>query len=143
MGSGIENIPENDWLPVTLQNLPSPPLIRNLDRAKGPLVRFRVFGFAVLWSELAIMAKNLGYDDGHHQMGGSARVWKELQIQAAPWCRRYSVVKAGEMTSMCLVLATNRTAEDLAKWQNIEAIVAVRKVIGLGRMPKWHVTRPT
>lgn len=41
MGSGIENIPENDWLPVTLQNLPSPPLIRNLDRAKGPLVRFR------------------------------------------------------------------------------------------------------
>lgn len=128
---------------MTLQSLPSPPLVRNVDRAKGPVVRFRVFGFAVLWSELAIMAKNLGYNDGKQQMGGSVRAWNELQVQAAPWTRRFSIVKAGRVTSMCIVLATNKTAEDLAKMENIEAIEAVRRVIGLGKMPEWYRIRPT
>lgn len=63
-------ISEKEWPPVKLEDLPLPPPVKNIDISKGPIVRFRVFGFAVLWSELAIMAKKLGYNDGKQQMVG-------------------------------------------------------------------------
>lgn len=137
----VENL--TDWPPVLLEELPPPPPLRNIDIDKGPIIALRVFGFAVLWDELATMAAKRGYNDGKEQMAGGARMWKDLQNLASPWCRRYSIVKAGRMTSMCLVLATNRTADDVAKMQDIEAIEAVRKVVGIGRMPEWYRTRPT
>lgn len=134
--SGVEN--PTDWSPVLLEELPPPPPLWNTDSDKGPTISFRVFGFAVLWEELAVMAAKRGYNDGKEQMAGSARMWKDLQNLASPWCRRYSIVKAGRMTSMCLVLATNRTAEDVVNMQDIETIEAVRRVVGIGRMPEWY-----
>lgn len=84
------------------------------------------------------MAAKRGYNDGKEQMAGAARMWKDLRNLASPWCRRYSFVKVGRMTSMCLVLATNRTAEDVEKMHDIEVIEAVRNVVGIGRMPEWY-----
>lgn len=57
-----------------------------------------------------------------------------------PDCRRIAIVSlGGSATAVPVVVATNKTVEDLARAEDLEMIQNIRWVMGAGQPPAWYI----
>jgi hypothetical protein len=125
-------------LPLTL---PESPPLANTCRAKGRIVFFRVLAFTVpmdfelKWAE-----------DNQIGVGREPHMRRSLALPAilrrlTPDCRRTAIVPLrGDEGPACysIVVATNRTVEDLERAKDLEMIRSVQRVLGTTEPPAWY-----
>jgi hypothetical protein len=59
--------------------------------------------------------------------------------QLPPDYRRYAVVSLDGAHVLAVVVATNRTTEDLARAEDLEMIRRVQQVMGVSQPPAWYI----
>jgi hypothetical protein len=129
---------------MTHESLPKSPPLVNTCHSNGPIVFFRVLSFTLprdfqlKWSE-----------DNQIGIGRKPHVRRYLAMPAilsrlSPDCRRLAVVKlANGAGCYSIVVATNRTTEDLERANDLEMIQSVQRVLGRTEPPAWYRPRRT
>ena len=133
----------SDW-ELPLITLPESPPLANTCRAKGPVVYLRVLAFT-----LPIDFEHKWAEDNQIGIGKRAYVRRDLVLPAilkrlTPDCRRIAVVPLGNGAGChSIVVATNKTVEDLERAKDLEMIQSVQRVLGTKEPPAWYRPRRT
>ena len=129
---------------LPLITLPKSPRVANTCRANGPIVFLRVLAFT------APMDYELKWaEDNQIGIGRKPHVRRDLALPAilsrlTPDCRRVAVVTLPNGAGCySVVVATNKTAEDLERAKDLEMIQSVQRVMGITEPPVWYRPRPT
>ena len=131
----------NFYLPlITREILLKSPGLANARSINGPVVYFRVLAFplrikdALKWAE-----------DNQVGIGRKPHMRRELALPAIlrrlpPDCRRIAIVPlGGGAAAVSIVVATNKTVEDLARAEDLEMIQNVQRVMGASQPPAWYI----
>jgi len=125
---------------ITRELLPKSPGLANASSITGPVVYFRVLAFplrmkhALKWAE-----------DNQVGVGMKPHMRRKLVLPAIlrllpPDCRRIAAVPlGGGAAAFSVVVATNKTTEDLARAEDLEMIQNVQRVMGSTQPPAWYI----
>jgi len=128
-------------LPVlTRELLPKSPRLANGRCINGPIVYFRVLAFPLRMKDALKWA-----EDNQVGVGRKPHVRRELVLptilsRLPPHCRRIALVPLSNGgAALSVVVATNETAEDLARADDLETMQHVQRVMGTSQPPAWYV----
>ena len=136
--------PQGNERELPLITLPKSPPLVNTSRANGPIIFFRVLAFTIPMDLELKWAL-----DNQVGLGRELHVRRDLALPAmlkslTPDCRRVAVVPLGNGADcFSIVVATNRTVEDLERAKDLEMIQSVQRVLGITELPKWYRPRRT
>ena len=126
--------------PITIKSLPPLPPLYNPHPRRGPLIQYRVLGYAFTIEALAKWA------DKHQikrEQSNFNRRLVTLRVMAgrlpANW-RRKAIVhdpRTGSLSS-CIVIASNETPEELEMAQDMERICMFQKAVETTALPRWY-----
>jgi hypothetical protein len=125
---------------LTRELLPKPPGVANARSINGPVVYFRVLAFPLRMKDALKWA-----EDNQVGVGRKPHMRRELALptilrRLPPDCRRIAVVPlGGGAAALSVVVATNKTAEDLARAEDLEMIQNVQRVMGTNQPPAWYI----
>ncbi|RDB21911.1 hypothetical protein Hypma_011006 [Hypsizygus marmoreus] len=126
---------------ITRDGIPPSPRIANTRRSVGPLVNLRVFGFPFPMDaqEQWCVDHNIGLEEDDTYLDRVRMCWKHLPRALPPDCRRTATIDLPHRGySACIVVATNKTPEDLKRVEDIEMIRKVQAIIGATEPPAWY-----
>jgi hypothetical protein len=125
---------------LTRESLPEPPGLANRRSINGPVVHFRVLAFPLRMNDALKWA-----EDNQVGVGRKPHMRCELALptilrRLPPDCCRVAVVPIGSggATALSVVVAMNKTAEDLARAEDLEMIQNVQRVMGTNNPPAWY-----
>jgi hypothetical protein len=131
----------NHKLPlITYELLPKSPGLANARSINGPIVYFRVLAFPLPMKDALKWA-----EDNQVGVGRKPHMRRKLALPAIlcrlpPDCRRIAAVPlGGGAAAFSVVVATNKTAEDLARAEDLEMIQNVQQVMGASQPPAWYI----
>jgi hypothetical protein len=125
---------------ITRESLPKSPGLANTRNINGRVVYFQVLAFplrmhdALKWTE-----------DNQVGVGRKPHMRRKLALPAILCrlpadCRRCAVVSLdGGAVAFSVVVATNKTTEDLARAEDLEMIQNVQRVMGVSNPPAWYI----
>jgi hypothetical protein len=125
---------------ITRELLPRSPGLANARSINGPVVYFRVLCFPLRMKDALKWA-----EDNQVGVGRKPHMRRKLALPAIlsrlpPDCRRIAAVPlGGGAAAFSVVVATNKTVEDLARAEDLEMIQNVQQVIGASRPPAWYI----
>ncbi|KIM79915.1 hypothetical protein PILCRDRAFT_548438 [Piloderma croceum F 1598] len=129
---------------INREMLPKSPGLANARSINGPVVYFRVLAFplrikdALKWAE-----------DNQVGVGRKPHMRRELALPAIlrrlpPDCRRIAIVPlGGGAAAVSVVVATNKTVEDMARAEDLEMIQNVQRVMAANQPPAWYIPQRT
>ncbi|RDB21979.1 hypothetical protein Hypma_011007 [Hypsizygus marmoreus] len=127
---------------ITRDSIPTSPRIANTRRNLGPLVNLRVLGFAFPMEaqEQWCVDHGIGLEEDDTYLDRVNMCWKHLPRALPPDCRRTATIDLGPNFGLasCIVVATNKTLEDLGRAEDIEMIRRVQAIIGATKPPAWY-----
>jgi len=124
---------------ITLKSLPKSPRLANARSMNGPVVYYRVLAFP-----MRMDAQLKWAEDNQLGVGRKPHMRRLLALPAIlrrlPHdCRRIAIVPLGTgATCYSVVVATNKTGEDLARAEDLEMIQNVAQVMGATEPPAWY-----
>jgi hypothetical protein len=125
---------------ITRELLPKSPGLANARSINGPVVYFRVLAFPLRMKDALKWA-----EDNQVGVGKKPHVRRKLVLPAIlrrlpPDCRRIAAVPlGGGAAAFSVVVATNKTAEDLARAEDLEMIQNVQQIMGASQPPAWYI----
>ena len=125
---------------VTRESLPKSPGLANPRSINGPVVYFRVLAFPLQTKDTLKWA-----EDNQIGVGRKPHMRRKLVLPAIlrrlpPDCRRIAAVPlGGGAAAFSVVVATNKTAEDLARAEDLEMIQNVQRVMRASQPPAWFI----
>jgi hypothetical protein len=124
---------------ITRESLPKSPHLANAHRVNGPVVHYRVLAFP-----LPTDAQLKWVENNQLGVGRKPHMRRLLALPAilhrlTPDCRRLAIVVL-DTGAPCysVVVATNKTPEDLARAEDLEMIQSVQRVAGATEPPAWY-----
>ena len=116
----------------------------NTNRINGPLVFFRVLAFPLPVEFELKWAEDNQIGIGKRRYVRRDLVLPEILKRLTPDCRRIAVVPLGNGAGCySIVVATNKSVEDLERAKDLEMIQSVQRVLGIVEPPAWYRPRRT
>ena len=119
--------------------MPPSPGVWNRNPQVGPIVKSRVLGFAFSTEDQEQWAEDHQIEPQYSTSQRRMLARKAMYQRLPPKFRHMSLVYRDPVTmASCIVIASNRTAEDLKKAEDLETINVVRRALDFPGPPQWY-----
>lgn len=135
-----ESVQDNDDLPlITCESLPKSPRLANPHRVTGPVVHYRLLAFPLPSDALLKWVENNQLGVGKRPHTRRLLALPAILHRLTADCRRLAVVVLDtDAPCYSVVVATNKTLEDLARAEDLEMIQSVQRVLATTEPPAWY-----
>lgn len=112
--------------------------LRNQDPSEGKLIPHTVFGFPIVDEDLDSWADHLKIKPDLNPMTRREHSWRKLRrsVRAQFNCPT-TAIELPDTSSMCIIIGSNKTPNDLARAQDMTLIRSVAEAICTRYLPGW------